>query len=49
MSASGVREGLTEEVSLELTWKEGQGDWQVGGGAAHISSVRGLGWVMPEV
>lgn len=32
MSASGVREGLTEEVSLELTWKEGQGDWQVGGG-----------------
>lgn len=32
MSASGVREGLAEQVSLALTWKEGDSDWQMGEG-----------------
>lgn len=39
MSASRDREGLLEEVSLGLTRKERQGDWQVGG--AHLSNMRG--------
>lgn len=31
LSARGGRESLLEEVFLGLPWKEGWGDWQVGG------------------